>query len=481
MGTLVMNNYWKFRGVQNVAAVGHGLVARASQSMAENRLQMKADIAYILEIWAARINAGEKVTIGDPTGERTEIYLDSTNGDRPTIDMYNTAGVLQSRWHYGGFDFFDALGAIATRLATTTEDKTITVGSGKNYATIQEAVNSLPMLIRHDIIIEVYAGAYAETVLIEGFIGPGTISVQNHTGDTVNVVSFSVTSCSLYLLSIKGFTVTKTTGHAVKIYGSNFVSCDTLAITDSAAFYAGIYFYRGCRGLITGCTVSNHGEAISIQNSCDVTITSCAGSGNDVGIHVHSSSAHDGGSNTITGTTPRRTESGGEIIPSTGLIGSSHGGSYVPAGAVMEFAGSTAPTGYKLCDGSAISRTTYADLYAVIGTTYGTGDGSTTFNLPNLKGRIPVGYNGAETEFNALGETGGAKTHTLSNDELPVLYLNGGYVDSDFGLAGARNGIVVTQAAANGFPITTNVNTGGGGGEHNNLQPYIVLNYIIKL
>src|SRR5690606_11752046 len=71
------------------------------------------------------------------------------------------------------------------------------------------------------------------------------------------------------------------------------------------------------------------------------------------------------------------------------------------------------------CDGSAVSRTDYADLFEVIGTSYGVGDGSTTFNLPNLQGRVPVGLDTGQTEFNALGKTGGAKTHTLTIDQMP--------------------------------------------------------------
>lgn len=63
-------------------------------------------------------------------------------------------------------------------------------------------------------------------------------------------------------------------------------------------------------------------------------------------------------------------------------------------GMIFPYAGSSAPTGFLLCDGSAVSRTTYADLFALISTTYGSGDGSTTFNVPNLKGRFPLGYAG---------------------------------------------------------------------------------------
>ncbi|MFN2396827.1 MAG: phage tail protein [Bacteroidales bacterium] len=90
----------------------------------------------------------------------------------------------------------------------------------------------------------------------------------------------------------------------------------------------------------------------------------------------------------------------------------------VPAGVINQFAGSVAPEGYLICDGTELNRTEYAELFAVIGTTYGEGDGSTTFNLPNLQSRIPVGMS-AEPEFDELGKTGGAKTHTLSIEELP--------------------------------------------------------------
>ena len=87
----------------------------------------------------------------------------------------------------------------------------------------------------------------------------------------------------------------------------------------------------------------------------------------------------------------------------------------VPTGTVLAFAGSSAPSGFLLCDGRAVSRTTYTSLFSVIGTTYGSGDGSTTFNLPDMRGRVAVG-----SDAN-LGAKAGAKTHALTNAELPVL------------------------------------------------------------
>jgi len=80
-------------------------------------------------------------------------------------------------------------------------------------------------------------------------------------------------------------------------------------------------------------------------------------------------------------------------------------------GAIKPWGKATAPVGYVLCDGSAISRTTYADLFAIISTTYGTGDNSTTFNVPNLQGKTPQGYDG--NTYNLAG-TGGANTVTVA-------------------------------------------------------------------
>ena len=84
----------------------------------------------------------------------------------------------------------------------------------------------------------------------------------------------------------------------------------------------------------------------------------------------------------------------------------------IPVGAIIEYPSLTAPYGYLLCDGRAVSRTEYADLFAVIGTTHGAGDGSTTFNLPTRKGKVAVGQDSSQTEFDTIGETGGSKTHT---------------------------------------------------------------------
>jgi microcystin-dependent protein len=183
-------------------------------------------------------------------------------------------------------------------------------------------------------------------------------------------------------------------------------------------------------------------------------------------------------------------EQGG--IDVSGLI-YQDGGLVSPSGIINPYAGSSAPAGWLLADGTAVSRTTYAALFAVIGTVYGTGDGSTTFNLPNLKGRIPVGKDSSQTEFDTLGETGGEKTHTLTTSEMPTHNHNtqttyGGSVYATRGtgvseINGVQAGISFDQAGSSGGGFLRNGITNpdaGGGSAHNNLQPYIVMNYIIK-
>lgn len=84
-------------------------------------------------------------------------------------------------------------------------------------------------------------------------------------------------------------------------------------------------------------------------------------------------------------------------------------------GLIYMFGGTVAPSGFLMCDGSAVSRSTYSDLFDTIGTTYGPGDGTSTFNIPNLTGRIPIGISGNVV----LGDTGGEEMHTVTIAELP--------------------------------------------------------------
>lgn len=144
----------------------------------------------------------------------------------------------------------------------------------------------------------------------------------------------------------------------------------------------------------------------------------------------------------------------------------------LPAGSIIQWAGSTAPANWFIADGSAVSRTANASLFAVIGTTYGAGDGSTTFNLPDLRGRVPVGKNGGT--FGTLGATGGAEAVTLASNNLPqaaVIDANTAGNDTSFALKFSQVAAYSAKTLAQLGTATTAVN---------NLQPYLVTNYIIK-
>lgn len=230
-----------------------------------------------------------------------------------------------------------------------------------------------------------------------------------------------------------------------------------------------------------------------------------------------------------------------------------------PTGMIAPFGGVSAPSGWLICDGSAVSRATYPGLFAILnptlgtftvtiaspglvtqtshglatgdsiyitttgalptglaintrywiikndansywlatslanalagtkintsgsqsgthtakGAAYGIGDGSTTFTLPSLKGNVMVGKDQTQTEFAGLGQTGGAKTHTLTEAEMPAHTHNG--LDGFSGAGGSG-----TYSGANRASNAVATSSTGGGEAHNNIQPYVTLNYIIK-
>lgn len=214
-----------------------------------------------------------------------------------------------------------------------------------------------------------------------------------------------------------------------------------------------------------------------------------------------------------------------DVLGSTNVTGDYYLNNYllIPTGSIFPYAGNSVPGGYLLCDGNAVSRSTYNRLFQTIAEIYGSGDGSTTFNLPDLRGRTPIGFGqGSGLTNRLLGDIDGEETHTLTTDEIPshnhtatsgsagdhshtindsghshntsntvqktgnntpgsldttsneIDNINTGVTTSTT----TTTGITINNAGSHTHEIT--VNNTGGGVAHNNMQPYIVINYIIR-
>jgi microcystin-dependent protein len=171
---------------------------------------------------------------------------------------------------------------------------------------------------------------------------------------------------------------------------------------------------------------------------------------------------------------------------------------FCPTGSVLTYAGSAAPNGWLLCDGSAVSRSTYAGLFAVVGSIYGNGDGSTTFNLPDLRGRVAAGKDDMDNSVGTgggtagrltnsgtgnsgidgtlLGAASGSDRHTLTINQMPA------HTHDQWDPAAFAASSVVAGGSRREIAATSNTDTGstGGGAAHPIVQPTIVLNMIIR-
>ena len=151
----------------------------------------------------------------------------------------------------------------------------------------------------------------------------------------------------------------------------------------------------------------------------------------------------------------------------------------LPTGILLPYAGTAPPNGWMLCNGQEVSRETYPNLFTVIGHSYGIGDGSTTFNLPDLRGRMPMGLDNmggisadrvANAEADSIGGNAGEEMHQLSIDELP----------SRIGYTGHANRGQGDSGGSFNYVHQLHTDTIGDDQPHNNMPPYLSLSYIIK-
>ena len=197
-------------------------------------------------------------------------------------------------------------------------------------------------------------------------------------------------------------------------------------------------------------------------------------------------------------------------------------------GSITAYAGQTAPEGYMICDGSTLNKADYPELFDVIGTVYG-GDGVTTFKLPDLRTRVIAGFMDDDEYFGVLGKTGGEKTHALATNEMPShnhtftgnvhshnMSSNNSTANNSTSSGGSHSHSYSTYSYSNYNPdghndtgdhylrytetrststdgyhshsvyclsaiATGTIGNTGHGFSHNNLQPYMVLNYIIRV
>lgn len=235
---------------------------------------------------------------------------------------------------------------------------------------------------------------------------------------------------------------------------------------------SGTYILPTGNPVVTGTTITS--------NWANTTLS-------DIGTALTGSVAADGqtpitgniqmGGNKITGMADGSAATDAATVAQVAAVNS------VMTGSIQMWPTASAPTGYLLCAGSAVSRTTYAALFAIIGTTFGVGDGSTTFNLPNYTNRMPYGT--------TVGATGGSAdsvvvshTHTIT-DSGHTHGLVGNTVNNNNGIpTGLTNSAPSYTGPGGGISSNTtgiSVNTAGVSGTNANLPPYLGINFIIKV
>lgn len=150
----------------------------------------------------------------------------------------------------------------------------------------------------------------------------------------------------------------------------------------------------------------------------------------------------------------------------------------IPIGSIMLFAGGVLPDNWLMCDGSKVTVAAYPALYAVVGENFITGSfiPGQEFYLPDLRARVPVGVKSGDSDFGYLGNRGGEKTHTLTTTEIPAHTHTENNPDTGspaYATVGSGSGVSLKR-------VSSTTSSTGGGGAHNNLQPFLSINFMIR-
>ena len=490
---------------ESIKFIGAGSVSTATD--AEGNLTITGSTAYLP-------SAG-----GTLTGNLILESTDSSSALGPTLELYRNSASPSSTDYIGNIDFTgeDDVGTktnyarIYTRISSPQhpyEDASMTFQIADNNV-LQSAFNISNGISQSDLRFELMAGSGGGNRFIRWSDVAGTV----YNIDLKPPSSFGTNNRALYLPDSNGTLATTSyvstaigniTSLDGDVTGSVFADDSTLLVDGVNATLPNI------RGTMTGhilpgtdatydigsatnkvrhLFLSNNslhiGDTGTISITADVmTVAGATGGFKAVAFTGNSGVAIDEFS-----TDGTMADNSDTAVPTEKAVKTYVDAGVNPTGAVLSFAGASAPTGWLLCYGQAISRTTYAGLFTVLAEVYGAGDGATTFNVPDLRGRTIAGQDdmgGASADRltggggvggidgDVLGASGGTEAVSLTEAQMPA-HTHDYNNPPSTGTAQNFAGISVTGGTG-----TSQTTTTGSGSAHVNMQPTLILNYIIK-
>ena len=458
-------------------------------------------------------------SVGDITGisfsinvSTGQIYYTSTNTPDYTssiIRYYSTTNNVNGSYRSLSLNTSGSNAITSTIILTDTTDSVYGSSIGSLYsfggATINKSIIGGSLTITGNSVLNgsVSTGALTSTLVSTGSIYTTgatigtlyatTITTANiHASGTIRSTTYTGGNMQLSgVINASGIT-TGNLNFTGNLYqnGVAYVGSQWTTTSGNVSYTSGSVI----TGTVSASNVNTASATIGSLKASDVTIGNLTVTGSTITVNVTESNVVDINITTsslnATGITAGNLNITGNLYQNNSLVTFS---AFLP-GFIIQYATTTSPSGWLLCDGSAVSRTTYSALFSVVGTTYGVGNGSTTFNVPDLRGRVPVGYGqGSGLTNRTMANTGGAETHTLTTTEMPS--HNHGVNDPSHShtyqtfdsIGGAIGNVNGTNSGGRYYNQNTygaytgiSIQNAGSGGAHNNMQPYVVVNFIIK-